>query len=234
MLRKMKSSLCLLKAFFLFALPAPFSLSADVTQTAPPSAEELCKVQVGNLIYGNGKKSSVCFADRFVGMATKQTHFVAGDKFIPVQLSSPELFDIPFIIFSGEGNFSLTEAERENLRTYLNSGGFILASPSCSNNQWEQSFRNELKLCLPEHSLDEIPMTHPIFNIVHKIDRLLDKKGKPAALQGMTIKGRLAVVHSPEGLNDVKYAKGCCCCGGNEIRDPAHVNINILAYAVVY
>jgi hypothetical protein len=70
--------------------------------------------------------------------------------------------------------------------------------------------------------------------MIYQIDRLKDKKGKDAVLQGMTINGRLAVVHSPDGLNDVKYAEGCCCCGGNEIREPAQVNVNILVYAVVY
>jgi len=209
-------------------------LAVPLAQAEGPTAEELGKLQVGNLIYGNDNKSSVCFADRFVGLTSDQTHLVTGEKFIPVKLSSPDLFDMPFCIFSGEGSFTLTEAERENLRAYLNSGGFLLASPSCSNKDWHRSFLNELELCLPEHSLETIPMTHPIFSMVHQIDRLQDKKGRSVVLQGMTINGRLAVVHSPDGLNDVKNAKGCCCCGGNEIRDPAKVNVNIFVYAAVY
>jgi prolyl oligopeptidase PreP (S9A serine peptidase family) len=120
------------------------------------------------------------------------------------------------------------------LRAYLNSGGFLMASPSCSNKDWHRSFLNELELCLPEHSLETIPMTHPIFSMVHQIDRLQDKKGRSVVLQGITINDRLAVVHSPDGLNDVKNAKGCCCCGGNEIRDPEKINVNIFVYAAVY
>jgi len=77
-------------------------------------------------------------------------------------------------------------------------------------------------------------MTHPIFSMVHQIDRLQDKKGRSVVLQGITINGRLAVVHSPDGLNDVKNAKGCCCCGGNEIREPEKINVNIFVYAAVY
>jgi hypothetical protein len=37
-----------------------------------------------------------------------------------------------------------------------------------------------------------------------------------------------------EGLNDVAHAKGCCCCGGNELRNPARVNVNVFTYAVLY
>ena len=199
-----------------------------------PSPEQLCKLQAGNLVYGAEKKSSVCFADRFISMVGSETNLVVGNKFVPIELSSPDLFDLPFCIFSGEGTFSLSETERENLRTYLNSGGFILASPSCSNTDWHRSFLNELQLSLPEHTLSEIPMTHPIFSMIHKIDRLVDKKGKTALLQGITINGRLVLVHSPEGLNDVKKAEGCCCCGGNEIKHPELVNVNIFTYAAVY
>jgi len=218
----------------LIRMTALLFLAGHLAHAEGPTAEELGKLQVGNLIYGNDNKSSVCFADRFVGLTSDQTHLVTGEKFIPVKLSSPDLFDMPFCIFSGEGSFTLTEEERENLRAYLNSGGFLLASPSCSNKEWHRSFLNELELCLPEHSLESIPMTHPIFSMVHQIDRLQDKKGRSVVLQGITINGRLAVVHSPDGLNDVKNAKGCCCCGGNEIRDPAKINVNIFVYAAVY
>ncbi|MFT4901226.1 MAG: hypothetical protein ACI81V_000495 [Lentimonas sp.] len=204
------------------------------TVWANATPEELGKLQAGNLIYGSEKKTSVCFADRFIAMVGQQTNLIVGNKFFPVELGSPQLFDLPFCIFSGEGSFSLSEAERTNLRAYLSSGGFILASPSCSNKDWERSFRNELELCLPEHTLGKIPMTHPIFSMIHKIERLQDKKGKPVTLLGLTINGRLVLVHSPEGLNDVSNAEGCCCCGGNEIKHPEKVNINIFTYAAVY
>jgi len=216
---------------FVFVLTL-FSVSAASGKSSA-SAADLCKLQVGNLIYGK-QQSSVCFADRFLQLVDDVTHLDVGETFLPVELGSPELFDLPFCIFSGEGAFSLTEAERENLRTYLRSGGFILASPSCSDPDWDKSFRRELELCLPEEKLSEIPMSHPIFSTVHNIDTLVDKKGKPVFLKGLHMNGRLVLVHSPEGLNDVKNAEGCCCCGGNEIRDPARVNVNIFTYAAVF
>jgi hypothetical protein len=53
-------------------------------------------------------------------------------------------------------------------------------------------------------------------------------------LEGLQINGRLVLVYSAEGLNDVEHAEGCCCCGGNEIQEPARVNVNVFTYAVVY
>ena len=77
-------------------------------------------------------------------------------------------------------------------------------------------------------------MSHAIFSTVNQIDRLTEKKGRTVMLEGLTLNGRLALVYSKEGLNDVSNAKGCCCCGGNEIRDAARVNVNVFTYAVLY
>ena len=59
-------------------------------------------------------------------------------------------------------------------------------------------------------------MSHAIFSLVNAIPRLTDKHGKGAVLEGLEINGRLVMVYSKEGLNDVANAKGCCCCGGNK------------------
>jgi hypothetical protein len=77
-------------------------------------------------------------------------------------------------------------------------------------------------------------MTHPIFSIVNPIPRLVEKTGKTVSLEGLEINGRPVLVYSKEGLNDVENASGCCCCGGNEIQDPAKVNVNVFTYAVLY
>jgi len=99
---------------------------------------------------------------------------------------------------------------------------------------WDKAFRKELKLCFPDLTLAKIPANHAIFSTVHSIPRLTEKHGKAVYLEGLELNGRLVLVYSKEGLNDVANAKGCCCCGGNEIADPAKVNVNIFTYAVLY
>ena len=194
---------------------------------------DLTLLQCGNLIY-NGNKSSVCFADRFLSDVAQQTSLRVNKKFCPVRLDADALFDYPFCVMSGNENFTLNEKERRQLRQFLTQGGFLLASPGCSDEKWDQSFRQEIKVCFPEYPLQKIPMTHPIFSTVKPISRLTEKNGKTVMLEGLEINGRLVLVYSREGLNDVEYAKGCCCCGGNEIRNPGQVNVNIFAYAVLY
>ena len=151
-----------------------------------------------------------------------------------MKLETDELFDTPFCIFSGDKSFTLTQRERDNIKRYLTSGGFILASPSCSDENWDKSFRRELKSCFPDRELTRLPMSHPVFSIVRNITRLTDKYGKPTMIEGLEIDGRLVLLYSKDGLNDVSNAKGCCCCGGNQIAECVEVNVNALVYALLY
>lgn len=227
----MKSSLLLLLCFgALIPLDRPL-LAAQSPLT--PVRSDLTLLQCGNLIYA-GNKTSVCFADRFLTDVSRQTNLRVNKKFCPVRLDSDALFDYPFCVMSGNENFSLSQKERNQLRKYLTRGGFLLVSPGCSDAKWDRSFRQEIKLCFPEYSLKKIPMTHPIFSIVNQIPRLTDKYGKPVSIEGLEINGRLVMVYSKDGLNDVAHAQGCCCCGGNEIDNPARVNVNVFTYAVLY
>jgi len=226
----------LLTAFLAAIAMLPLSSFGDKTPPdLVPSTASLKPgvVACGNLIYATNH-SSVCFADKFLTEITQKTTCKVEPRFRPVRLDSDKLFELPFCVFSGEGTFALSEKERANLRRYLQSGGFILASPSCSNPDWDKSLRNELSVVLPECRLQNIPMTHPIFSVVNNVPTLRTKEGNTAELEGIEINGRLVMVYSREGLNDVGNAKGCCCCGGNEILQSIAVNMNILTYVLLY
>jgi hypothetical protein len=202
-------------------------------KVAAPVKSDLRLLQCGNLIYA-GNKSSVCFADSFLKMVSQKTSLRVNQKFCPVRLESDALFDFPFCVMSGNDNFSLNEKERAQLRKYLAHGGFLLVSPGCSDEKWDKAFRRELQICFPDNPLTNIPMSHPIFSIVSPVAKLTDNRGKPALLQGLEMNGRLVLVYSKEGLNDVANAEGCCCCGGSEIKNSAVVSANIFTYAAVY
>jgi hypothetical protein len=208
-------------------------LEAAVARSANAPSADLTKIQCGNFVY-SGNKSSVCFADKFLSDVAKETNLNIGRNFVPVRLDANELFNFPFCVWSGEGSFTLTAKDRDNLRRYLMNGGFVLSSPGCSDSNWDASLRKELKLTFPEYQLVKVPMSHPIFSTVKEIGRLTDKSGKTTQVEGLEINGRLVMVYSKDGLNDVGNAKGCCCCGGNMIMESAAVNVNILTYSLLY
>lgn len=204
-----------------------------VLRAANSPKADLTKLQCGNLVYA-GVKSSICFADKFLGDVGRETNLRIGQAFVPVRLDADNVFDFPFCVWSGEQDFVLTKKERDNLRKYLLQGGFILSSPGCSDPAWDVALRRELQLIFPEQHLAKLPMSHPVFSMVHKIAHLTDKHGGAAYVEGLEIGGRLAMVYSKDGLNDVSNAKGCCCCGGNMIVEAVLVNVNALTYALLY
>lgn len=190
-------------------------------------------VQVANLVYA-GTKSSKCFSDHFLVQAEKTSAISTSRRFHAVKLSSGEMFNFPLVIMTGEGDFALPDSERENLRKYIDRGGFLLASAGCSSREWDRSFRNEMARSFPDTPLKTIDMQHPVFHTITDIKTLNAKHGKPRPLEGIHIGGRLAVLYSQDGLNDTEHTQGCCCCGGNEITNAVDVNVNVLAYALTH
>ncbi|MDP0492601.1 MAG: DUF4159 domain-containing protein [Verrucomicrobiota bacterium JB023] len=200
---------------------------------APLAANEQT-ITCGNLVYGKNQ-TSVCFASTFLKDAARQTGLDIAPEFARIRLGADEVFTTPLCIFTGEGNFTLNESERKNLKQYVMNGGFIIVSPGCSDQKWNSAFKRELAAVFPGYPLQPLSMDHEVFSMVHTITALNAGRGVGRVqLQGVTVNGRLAILYSPEGLNDASNAKGCCCCGGNEIRNSREINVNALIYALVY
>lgn len=210
------------------------SLALALFLLAPPARAAEGAVQCANLIYG-GVNTSRCFSDEFLSGVQRGTSIATERRFKSVKLGSDELFRFPFVVMTGESDFRLTKQERENLKRYLTSGGFLLASAGCSSKEWDKAFRREIRLALEDKKLDPIPMTHPLFQTVKEITTLeLRHAAEKPQLEGMEHDGKIVLVYSPHGLNDTAHTEGCCCCGGNEIVNSMDVNVNILVYALLH
>ena len=189
-------------------------------------------VECANLIYA-GTKSSVCFSEEFLSAVASETSVNTARKFKPVKMAEKEVFRFPFAVMTGEGPFTLTDDERRNLKLYLEKGGFLLASAGCSSKEWSDSFTREIEAVFPERKLIDVPMAHPIFRTLYDVKRLDMSHGGEAKLLGLTLSGKIVLIFSPDGLNDTGTMHGCCCCGGNEIKNSQKVNANVLAYALL-
>jgi len=215
------------------ATPGPAKDSGVVPDARQSGGEPDGIVQVANLVYA-GTKSSQCFADHFLIQAEKDSAISTSRRFHAVKLSGEDLYEFPLVIMTGEGSFQLSDAERENLRRYVERGGFLLASAGCSSQDWDRAFRREMAAVFPDHPLQPIDMSHPMFHTVYEINEIRTKHGAPRPLEGISVGGRLGIVYSQDGLNDTAHTQGCCCCGGNEIYNAIQINVNILAYALTY
>ena len=217
-----------LALFLLLACPA-------LCQQGRGRQQEDSLVKCANLVYASSKTSK-CFSDKFLDTLELETNVRTAKAFEPVKLAKDTIFEYPFAIMTGEGDFTMPEQERINLRAYLERGGFLLASAGCSSEEWDRSFRREIAKAFPHRHLKKIPMTHKIFSTVFDIRRLkLKKSSGTASIEALEINGKIVLVYSSDGLNDTANAeKGCCCCGGNEIKNSQEVNVNVLTYALTH
>ena len=227
MTRTTTFALMLATTFVLGLLAAP-QLRAD--------EDDAGVVRAANLIYADNM-TSVCFSDEFLVQVQRDTYIKTERRFSSVKLASGELYEFPFAVMTGEGNFTLTEAQRDNLHDYLTTGGFLVASAGCSSRQWNESFEREIAALFPDFELTELEEDHPIFHMVYDVTEVQYRDGSRGLprLKGLEIDGKTVMVWSPDGLNDSSNASpNCCCCGGNEIRTANEVNVNLLAYALLY
>ncbi|MEX2671340.1 MAG: DUF4159 domain-containing protein [Phycisphaeraceae bacterium] len=211
-------------------LPMFFAVSGQSAEPDEPGV-----VRVANLIYARNK-SSQCFADHFLADVEAETHVTTARSFDAVHLESEELYDFPFAIMTGEGAFTLTPDQRENLRSYLTNGGFLVASAGCSSQPWKSSFRREIARVFSDVALEPIPSDHAVFSTVYEIDELKTKRTNVTGeLEGLIVDGRIVAIFSEQGLNDTANAgSNCCCCGGNEITNARQMNVNLLTYALTH
>lgn len=213
--------------------PSAGSAAAVVPDPQQSGGEPQSIVQIANVVYA-GTKTSKCFSDHFLAKAESDSSISTSRKFHTVKLASDDVYGFPLIIMTGEGDFALLDKERENLRRFVERGGMLLASAGCSSAEWDRAFRREMALIFRDQKLTALGMDHPVFHTIYDIAALKAKHGDPKPLEGISLAGRLGVIYSQDGLNDTQHSQGCCCCGGNEITNCLDINVNILAYALMY
>lgn len=114
-----------------------------------------------------------------------------------VTLTSPDLWDLPYLYMTGHGNVRFTEDEVRMLRRYLENGGFFHAD---DNYGMDASFRREIARVFPDRPMVEVPLDHPIYHLVYDFPRGIPKihehDGLPAQGFGIFLGDRLAVYYS--------------------------------------
>lgn len=213
----------------------PTTRRVALADDKPADAAEQTPVKVAVLTYAKGKTSQ-CFAPGFLTTVSRHTRIVVQKEFSQATLGQANLHQYPFVIMTGEEAFTLSDEEKQSLKTYLQRGGFLLASAGCSNEPWAQSFTKTMKEIFPERQMEKLAMDHPVFHSIYDFKSLPGRKsGSEGHIDGLSLGGRLVALFSPLGLNDTENAGGgCCCCGGNELKDAHRINANILAYVLTH
>ena len=116
-----------------------------------------------------------------------------------IEIGSPEIFNFPFVHLTGHGNIVLSEGETQNLRNYLEGGGFLHVD---DNYGLDEYFRREIKKVFPDKKLVELPPNHPIFDqkyfFEEGIPKIHEHDNKPPQAFGIFIEDRLVCLYTYE------------------------------------
>ncbi|MBW3466786.1 DUF4159 domain-containing protein [Arthrospiribacter ruber] len=125
-----------------------------------------------------------------------------------VEVGSKEIFKSPFCYISGHRLVAFSEAERKNLKTYIQNGGFLFAD-DCNHDidgLFAKSFEEEIGKIFGEDALQKIPNDHEIYNCFFKFE-----EGPPTTsfelngwgddlvhdyLKAIIVNGRIGVLYS--------------------------------------
>ena len=105
------------------------------------------------------------------------------------------LFSYPFVHMTGHGNVVFSDEALKNLNTYLMGGGFLHID---DNYGMKSYILPQIKNLFPNKELREIPLDHPIFNLVYKFPNGLPKihehDGLPPHALGIFHENRLILL----------------------------------------
>jgi hypothetical protein len=151
-----------------------------------------------------------------------------------VRLTDDALWDYPFLHVTGHGNIHFSDAEVARLREYLVRGGFLHVD---DNYGLDEGFRREIARIFPDRALVEVPLSHPIYNIVYPFPRGLPKvhehDGKPPQGFGIFLGDRLAVFYSYETDLGNGWEDETVYNNPPEVREAAlRMGVNLFVYAV--
>lgn len=152
-----------------------------------------------------------------------------------VEVGSPDLFLYPYIHMTGHGNVVFSQAEVENLRTYLEGGGFLHID---DNYGMDEFIRVELKKVFPDHELVELPFEHEIFHQKYDFNglpKIHEHDGERPQAFGIIVDGRLVCLYTHEtDLSDGWENQEIHNNPENKRLQALQMGANILMYAFLF
>jgi hypothetical protein len=157
------------------------------------------KAKLALLIYGGGGDwyANPTSLKNLAQFSNQYMHTNFDTREAQVEAGSSELFNYPFVHATGHGRLTFSDAEAQNLRLYLEGGGFLHID---DNYGIDPYVRPEMKKVFPGLEFVELPFTHPIyhqqFNFPNGLPKIHEHDGKQPHGYGLIYKGRLVCFYS--------------------------------------
>ncbi|MDR2171676.1 MAG: DUF4159 domain-containing protein [Planctomycetaceae bacterium] len=166
-----------------------------------------------------------------------------------VSVTGKKFLDYPVYFMHGRSNFKFSKEEREILKRYLASGGFLYVNSICSAKAFTESFQNEMKeifgagMMAPIRSDDELLSDKFGGYAIKTLELRTPERtpGKPITTQkrnvepelyGIKVNDRWAVIFSPNDISCALESAGTLECRGYTRDAALKLSINVLLYTL--
>ena len=209
------------------------------------------KIFVGVLEHGGGANNAPQAVPNLLQWGTDNLGFASDIRTEMVTAAGDELTGYPIMFMHGRKVFAFSQEERENLRKYIQNGGFLFINSLCSAKGFTDSVRDEIKAIFPDMPLELVPTDDSLFSGDHcgfKIDKLPLKllqqvpgqkivtreREVTPELYALRIENRIAVLFSPYDVSCALENASTLECQGYSREAAMKLATNILLYAIEY
>jgi len=220
-----------MKYLFLTTL---FLLPLIITPAAEAQNDDEFKIARVQYRGGGDWYSSPTALTNMLRFAKEQVPISVSERYDDVQLGSRDIFNYPFLFITGHGNITINEAEMENLRRYLETGGFLYVDDDYGLDQY---IRPYLERIFPDEDLIELPADHPVYTNVYDFPngrppKVHEHDNQPPQAFGLFYEGRMVALYTYESNPSDGWAYDEHD-NPQEVTDAAlQFGVNLLVYAL--
>ena len=216
---------------------------------ARPDNFDRGKLYVARLLHPGGCNAAPGALPNLLRVAGEKLELRVSTEPRELGISDPKLFQYHLVFMHGRHNFRLTPQERKQLRTYLERGGMLFADSICSSREFNEAFAREIAEIFPEHHLERIPPSDPLFTSkfggedLSSVERREPQRAAADAplrsqvragepyLEGLKLGDRYAVIFSPFDISCALENHESLECEGYTRKDAARIGLNVLLYS---
>ncbi len=229
-----------------FKLEIPRLAAAE----AEVDAVDRAKLYIGEIKHQGGSTVAPTALANLLRQLRVETGLRVSTDKREIALTQDALFDHHLVFMHGRSSFSFTDAERKQLRLFVERGGMLLADSVCSSAEFTTSFRREMKAIFPETPLEPLAADHPLFGekfggfdlstVTLRDPRRAAGGGPlqtetqqvPPELEAVRIGTRLGVVFSRYDLSCALEKQNTLECVGYGRDDAAKLGINVILFSL--
>jgi len=175
-LKTITVTLLLITLLVTMSAQAQFGRRYRIEQNNPPATEVIVarwhfgtNGAIGHFGWSHNYPSS---DENFNGFILQSTRIdIEVPSYRIIELGSDEVFDYPFAYVSEPGEMELTEKEVENLKEFIDRGGFVLMDDF--DGPWQlDTMRSQVQRAFPDRPFIRLEPDHRLFRILFQLNDL--------------------------------------------------------------